>query len=156
MKNVNHLALLIIVLVIVSCTKSENFEEHKQIGNENRWDKSKVIVFKPEIKDNQQKHRITLEFRHVDGFQLKEVSFQIKLTSPEGIITNKPYTIKVFNDLNEPLSSCAGDYCDLDTVIEDQYVFSKSGTWTFEITHTMKTNPLPNVMEIGLKIEPIK
>lgn len=123
------------------------------MGEDNTWKKSDVLTFKPVINDVSKKYNIVFTFRHVHGFPFRDVKIALKIKSPSGDLSVKEYSIAVFNDKNEYISKCAGDYCDLDQVVEQQYSFTEKGTYVFEISHEMTSDPLRNVMEVGLIIK---
>lgn len=156
MKTKFYLILLCALSVMASCSDKAKFEEHQSTGDGKRWEQEKIFSFKPNIEDVSKKYQIILALRHVDGFQLRALPVAVKIVDPDGAQTIKPYSFKVFNDKNECLSECAGDFCDLEKVIEDNYTFAKKGIYTFEIIHTSNINPIPNVLEIGLIVKPIK
>ncbi len=156
MKVTMYLTLLISLTFLASCGDKAKFEDHQSTGDAKQWKQEKTFSFSPKIEDINQKYQIILAFRHVMGFQLRTVPVEIKTIDPDGIQTTTPFTITVFNDKNECLSECAGDYCDLESVIEDNYSFSKKGNYTFEVKHTSSISAIPNVLELGLIVKPVK
>ena len=63
------------------------------------------------------------------------------------------FIIPVYTSENVLLSDCAGDYCDLESLIEENFKFEEKGQYKFTIEHIMATDPIPNVMAIGLIID---
>ncbi|MBN2664819.1 MAG: hypothetical protein JXR68_14310 [Bacteroidales bacterium] len=156
MKTVRFFPVLFILLFFVtSCNENRVFEKHRKNFTDYRWQSSNICEFSPVIEDTTLDYQIYFAFRHIYGFQFKSISINIEMTTPSGKITSKDYVIDVFGTGNEYLSECAGDYCDLETLIEDNYKFEETGTYTFKIKHLMENDPIPNVMEVGLIIDKI-
>ena len=117
------------------------------------WKKGKKVSFNPEIIDNSETYNISFAFRHVYGFQLKSIKIRVQQTTPSGNTQSKDYEIPIFTEDDTYLSTCAGDICDLETLIEKDFKFEETGTYTYEIEHLVPIEELPNVMEIGMIID---
>ena len=87
------------------------------------------------------------------GFQFKDVNLMFEMTTPSGEVKSKQFIIPVYTDEKELLSNCAVDYCDLETLIEDNFKFTETGQYKITVEHIMETNPIPNVMAVGLIID---
>lgn len=153
MKKLKTLLIFAIAIFAISCNENRIFEEHKSEFSNYRWEKSNKIEFHPQITDNEQNYQIYAAIRHVYGFQLKSVKINLEITSPSGKKSNKKYDLQVFKNANEYISDCAGDYCDLEVLIEDNFKFKETGKYTYSVSHEMKVNPIPNVMQVGLIVD---
>ena len=147
------LSILILTTFALSCNKNRIFEEHNTNFPKFRWDKSNIVEFSPEITDNNCDYKIFIAVRHIAGFQLKDINVKLDIISPSGEVTTKDYTLPLYNKNNEALSDCAGDYCDLESMIEKNFKFKETGKYKFRLSHQMSINPIPNVMEVGLIID---
>jgi gliding motility-associated lipoprotein GldH len=147
------LVFLVSVLFITACHSNRVYEEHIKNFKNYRWDKTNVIEFNPEITDSIHKHQIYLALRHVYGFQFEKMLVQLTTITPSGQIIKTPYSLNLTDENKEYKSECAGDYCDLEVLIEKDVIFSEIGTYTFQVAHLMPINPVPNVMEFGMIIE---
>jgi gliding motility-associated lipoprotein GldH len=147
------LSILILSLFALSCNKNRIFEEHNTNFPKFRWDKSNIVDFNPDIKDKNYDYKIFIAIRHIAGFQLKDINVKLEIISPSGEETTKDYTLPLFDKNNESLSDCAGDYCDLESMVENNFKFKETGKYKFRISHQMSINPIPNVMEVGLIID---
>jgi gliding motility-associated lipoprotein GldH len=153
MKNKPLFTFLIVSLFIFSCNKNRIFEEHNTNFPKFRWDKTNIVEFSPEITDNEGNYKIFIAVRHIAGFQLKDINVKLNIISPSGEETTKDYNLPLYDKNNEALSDCAGDYCDLEILVENNFKFKETGKYKFRISHQMSINPIPNVMEVGLIID---
>jgi len=155
MKTLKSLVLIAIALVAFSCNENRIYEEHKSEFPNYRWKKNNVVEFKPEVFDLEQRYNIYVAFRHVYGFQLKKVNVDVEMISPSGKTKKKSYKLKVMKGKGEYYSECAGDYCDLETLVEDNFKFKEVGNYIFNITYDEKLDFIPNVMQVGLVIDKV-
>ena len=154
----NYVRIFILLLFVVgssACDPNRIYEEYNKDFSTLQWEKSKKLEFTPEIKDPQGNYKLCLAFRHVHGFQFKDMSVRVTQTTPSGKSTSKEYTFQVMNTDGGYIGECLGDICDLESVIENGIKFSEAGKYTYTVEHIIPMDVLPNVMEIGLIIEKI-
>ena len=144
---------IILVAGLISCQQNRVYESHKKDFPNNRWDKQKVLEFAPEITDTTATYRIYLALRHVYGFQFETMKVKVTSTTPTGKSISKDYVFQVIGQGKKYISDCAGDICDLETVIEENVSFNDPGTYKYTIEHQMPLDQVLNVMEFGLIIE---
>ena len=142
--------------ILLACNSNRVYEKHKGGFEKNRWKKSDVVEFKPEITDLEEKYDISIALRHVYGFQLKKLKVNVEIITPSGKKKNKTYKLKVIKNKDEYYSDCAGDYCDLESVVDRNFKFKEKGEYTFRVSQDAKIDPLPNVMKVGLIIDKIE
>jgi gliding motility-associated lipoprotein GldH len=152
-KGILWVVLLSVGLTYYVVSREAVYKEYDKDFPTQQWLKSKKVNFNPEISDTAHTYKITLVLRHVQGFQFRDMSVKLSSTAPSGKSTSKEYTFPVMKNETEYLSDCAGDICDLETVIEKSVHFSEAGKYSYTIEHTMPVDALPNVMEFGLIIE---
>jgi hypothetical protein len=61
--------------------------------------------------------------------------------------------IPFFDSKKNRLSDCSGDYCDLETLIEEGFKFKETGKYQFKILYDMEAKVIPNIMQVGLIID---
>lgn len=155
MKYVRIFILLLFVVVGSACNPNRIYEEYNKDFSTLQWEKSKKLEFTPEIKGTQENYKLCLAFRHVYGFQFRDMSVRVMQTTPSGKGTSKEYTFQVMTTDGGYIGECLGDICDLESVIENNVKFTETGKYIYTIEHIMPMDVLPNVMEIGLIIEKI-
>ena len=153
MKRFNAICASLLIISILSCNPNVIYREYNKDFSTLQWEKGKKLEFTPEIKDISQSYKFTLAFRHVNGFQFKDMSVRITETTPSGKTSSKDYTIHVMKNDHEYLSDCTGDICDLESVIESDKKYNEAGKYLYIIEQTMPVDPLPNVMEFGIILE---
>jgi len=152
-KTVKIMAIIFVAILFTACNKNKIYEKHKTNFPQFRWEKSNVVEFNPEIIDTTSNYKITVALRHVFGFNLKSIKIDLEIISPSGKNITNEYIVSFYDDEGDLLSLCAGDICDMEQLIEDDFSFNETGTYEINIYHLMNINPLPNIMEVGLIIE---
>ena len=156
MKTIKLVSFLLIALFTISCNENRVYQKYRKNFVDYKWESTNRPEFSPEITDIDQEYRVYFEFRHLYGFQIASIGIDVEMTTPSGVTTNKVYQIDVTEKgVLAYKGSCAGSYCDLETLLEDNYKFEEVGTYTYKITHLMDQDPLLNVAEVGLVIDKI-
>jgi len=153
MKKIWLLLVFCFALLCISCNSNRIFDLQTQELPDYHWENNKIISFTPKIADKEQSYKIIFTMRHVYGFQLKSLKIKVDIISPSEKISSKEYTIQFFNEKDEYISDCVGDYCDLTTTLEEKYKFAEIGDYEIQISQLSALEILPNVMNIGLIIE---
>jgi len=147
------MTIFFIALFIAGCNKNKVYEEHKTNFPQFRWEKSNVVEFNPEITETTSNYVITVALRHIFGFNLKSIKIDMEIIAPSGEKTMNQYLLSFYDKEDNFLSRCAGDFCDLEQIVEDDFTFNEVGEYKINIYHRMNINPIPNIMEVGLIIE---
>ena len=155
MKKSSIILTVLLAILVMSCNKNRIYETHKGGFPDYRWEKNKIVEFNPEITDINPEHKVYLAFRYIYGFQLKEIVLKAKMTSPSGEITESNHTVTIISKSGEIMSDCAGDFCDVETLIYDNYTFPETGKYKFEITYDMPLKFMANVIEVGVIVDKI-
>ena len=146
---------LIALFFFSACNENRIFKEYQSDFAKNRWSKDNQLVFKPEITDTDLSYNIYVSLRHVYGFQIKNVKFTAEIESPSGEKTSQKTVMQIIDDNAEYLSDCAGDYCDIDALIFDNYTFKEKGIYTVRLSQSAIIDPLLNVLKAGIIIDKI-
>jgi len=156
MKLAKFLSIILISIFIFSCNQNVVYKKYIKSFTDYKWKSDKVCEYNPTIEDTVSNYNITFSFRHIYGFQYAILKVNMEIISPSGKTTNKDYSIQIVDKNNKYLADCAGDYCDLDQIIEENYKFTESGTYIFKIKQIISEKPIRSVMEVGIIIEKVE
>ncbi|MBN2776901.1 MAG: hypothetical protein JXR36_04635 [Bacteroidales bacterium] len=154
MKKISFLTFLTFAILLSSCNPNRIYEKHRKNFTDYKWNKTNVLEFSPVIDDIDAEYQIHIAFRHIYGFQNDAIDLNVEVTTPSGDVSNNIYTINVRSG-NEYFGECAGDYCDLEQIIQNNYKFPETGTYKYKITQVTNDDPLQWVMEVGLIVDKI-
>jgi gliding motility-associated lipoprotein GldH len=117
------------------------------------WNDGQEVLFTPKIEDSTKIYQVMLGLRHHYGFQSRRFGVSVKMVSPSGKESSKDHDLKIKDENNNHIGSCAGDICDLETVIFDDFKFEEVGEYKISITHNESGSRIPGIMEVGLIID---
>jgi gliding motility-associated lipoprotein GldH len=145
--------LLFLCFALLSSCKDENIiiESYYKDFPQRRWYTDKEVKVEIDIINDSQKQHIYVVLRHVYGYQLSNLDMDMTINGPGGITSKSKINLAVKNSSGGYNSHCAGDICDLETLIDSDIVLQK-GKYTFTFKHNMPYNPLPNIMELGVMV----
>jgi gliding motility-associated lipoprotein GldH len=148
-------AFICIVTILSSCKKINIFEKRIAIPN-HKWEKNFMPQFTFEKSNSKDKNIIYAIVRHTNNYPYSNIHIQLNVTTPKDSsfsITkeipltknnqNKQWTNKGMDDIYEikfPIGPFVGEI----------------GKYRFSIENIMRDNPLPEILHIGLGIEPFE
>jgi gliding motility-associated lipoprotein GldH len=151
--NKNPLAAAVVLLMLLSTSCHFYKEYDKESFPTYSWNDGQEVVFAPKIEDNAKTYQMMLGLRHHYAFQNKSFSVNVKMVSPTGKETSTDYDLKIKDENNKHIGSCAGDMCDLEMVIFDDLKFDEVGEYKISISHNERGYRIPGIMEIGVIID---
>lgn len=141
------LLLSLVSLLIASCGLLYLYRElHELPGMQ--WSKSSVQSFEVRL-DNSKEVDASILFRHVDGYRYENVKMKILAKHDGTTWLDTLLIVPIKNESGDYLGEGAVDIWDVDFPFLTKEKLD-AGQHTFEISHTMNTDPLPLVMEVGL------
>ncbi len=147
------LILIILTISLFSC-ENNTFKEYHTFSDI-LWHKSDVINFNFDI-NNPGKYNLYLPLRYTQGCPYKSILVNIKLISPSGKQTKINKEIKIIDNNNEYIGEGAGDIWDVEDLAAKDFKFDEKGTYKAEISQNTTEETLAFIMEVGLRIKPVK
>jgi len=144
--------LFISFLFGFGCVNHKIYEEYKKFEKYS-WHRFDFLEFKVPIEDPDIAYNIYISIRHLPEFSLKELPVNVTIYSPSGEIRSAEYKLDLLDNDGNRLSECLGDFCDINILIRDDYIFSEPGIFKFRIENKWPKLDLPGIMEVGLMIK---
>ena len=150
----NRLLLPAISLLLLLMTSCHFYKEYdKESFSTYSWSDGQEISFTPNIEDNSKTYQITLGVRHHFALQTKGFSVNVKIVSPSGKERSENLDVKILDDNNKQIGSCAGDMCDLETLVLDDFRFEETGVHKILVQHNEHGYKIPGILSVGLIID---
>ncbi|HEY0610374.1 MAG TPA: gliding motility lipoprotein GldH [Chitinophaga sp.] len=155
----NRLGAVIIAgcLAMASClpTKMDAYEKNQEIPG-HQWTYQYKPVFEVTVnpEDTAYLYNIYVNVRHTDAYPYSNIWVLVNTQTP-GDTTQQPRRVEL------PLADASGKWLGrgLDDIyehripIQEKAILNKPGTYRFIFEQNMRQNPLPYVMNVGLRIE---
>lgn len=143
---------LLFVLLFSSCDNSRIFEQNYSIP-ESGWDQTNSAKFDVDIKDPSTPANFYINVRHADGYPYANLFLFIKTVFPNGKLSNDTLECVLADDKGKWLGSGIGDIYDNQIPFKRNVRFPVAGNYHFEIEQAMRTQTVPLIMDVGLRIE---
>lgn len=148
----SRLLFAVALLLLTSCDRNVLFEENVRIPD-NRWDAANVIKLEAEIPDTAQRYNVYVNIRNAGGYPFSNIFLFLNTTLPDGKRSRDTLEVMLADDKGQWLGDGMGDIWDNRVLFRQQMHFPQSGRYTFELEQAMRQNPLPQIMDVGLRIE---
>jgi gliding motility-associated lipoprotein GldH len=148
--------LFIIFLFFISCGTVDVFEKNVSIP-EHEWSSS----FKPEIKfevtDTISLYNIYVVLRHTDAYKYNNIWMNVSIQMPGDTLRKQRLDLRLATDDKGWLGS------GMDDIFEHRILITrtpqrlpKAGTYQFTLENIMREDPLPEIMNVGVRVEKAK
>ena len=139
-------------VLLSSCDSNRVFEDNAEI-KDLQWDTSHVVGFDVEIKDTVSPHNFYVNVRNADAYPYSNLYLFIRTKFPDGRASNDTLEVVLADEKGRWLGDGLGDIWDNRVLFKRNVRFPMEGTYRFEYRHGMRDNPLPMIMDVGIRIE---
>ncbi|MCK5822468.1 MAG: gliding motility lipoprotein GldH [Bacteroidales bacterium] len=147
--------LAVLSFSISSCDKNRIYEKNQDVQN-HIWNKDSIFCFNVEITDTITPCNLYINSRITSQYPKNNLYLFIT--------THFPYKDKMHDTLACVLADKSGkwygkgfgDVWSFQIPYKKNVIFPHPGIYTFEVEQAMRTVNLPNVLDVGLRVEKIK
>ena len=152
MKEILILYIFLVSLLFISCDASRVFEENKKIDNLD-WKKDQALVFLVNITDTINPHNVYINIRNAGVYPFSNLFMFINTRMPQGQIYRDTIEVMLQTPDGKWLGDGLGDIWDNRILFKPGVRFPQAGEYRFELFQAMRVDPLPGIMDAGIKIE---
>jgi gliding motility-associated lipoprotein GldH len=148
--------ILLIVAGLTSCKQVELYERLKNVPGGN-WKAGEKLSFPLTIKDTTIGYNLFVSIRHSNVYPYRNIWVRMGLQMPgQDSVSYQDFELPLA-DNEKWLGSGLNDIYDRRVRLFGQpQRFSKTGTVNFTLQHIMRDDPLPGVLQAGIRIEPVR
>jgi gliding motility-associated lipoprotein GldH len=151
----NFFLIGLILFVFSGCFQSNVFEKNIEIPDFN-WDYQFVPTFQVNIDDTASFYSLSMNIRHQDEYPFSNIWVQLHGTSPEGKNQVERVQVALATKEGRWLGEGLNGVWMTTLPLKNKIKFPEKGVYTFGLEQDMRRNPLPNIMNIGLKVVKLK
>jgi gliding motility-associated lipoprotein GldH len=140
------------VFFFSSCDTDAVFDKNIKIPDYD-WDMNNVVKLDAEIKDTIHPHDIYISVRNASGYQFSNLFLFLTTKTPKGETARDTVELTLADARGKWLGEGMGDIWDNQILFKKNFRFPEAGTWHFELQQAMRINPLPQIMDVGMRIE---
>jgi gliding motility-associated lipoprotein GldH len=146
-------ALLLVGLALGGCRQVALYEMLQNIPGA-AWPATEVRKFQFEITDTTQSYWVELVLRHTNSYPYRNIWVKVGLELPGDSAKQSQFDLALAGS-DKWLGTGMGDIFERRVRLFAKPVsFSKAGHASFYLQHTMRQDPLPGIMQVGLRLQP--
>jgi gliding motility-associated lipoprotein GldH len=153
-KSIRVLILLLITL-LTACIDDAVIDSNTEISNRN-WSYIKKVRIPVNIEDAGKPYNLYFNLRHTGEYKYSNIFILIHQTSPDKKRVTERKEFQLAYPDGEWLGSGSGNIYSHQFLYKENYKFPQKGTYTFEFEQNMRDNPLREVSDVGLRVEPVQ
>jgi gliding motility-associated lipoprotein GldH len=142
-----------LLFCVVSCNQINVFEKNINIPSL-KWQSNFSATGVFDIVDTTVEYKVYLVLRHTDAYEYNNIWLNVGLQQAGDKMQKQKLNITLGNDANGWDGIGMNDNWEVRKQIDQLRL--KKGTYNFEINQIMRNNPLPNIMNVGLRVEKAK
>ena len=148
-----YISLSILSLLLTSCDKNRVFEQNKEIPDM-MWDQNNTLKFEPDstLLDTVTPYNIYINVRIASQYQFSNLFLFLTTKLPDGKAARDTVELTLADDKGW-LGDGSGDIWDNRMLFKKNFRFPQTGKYVFELQQGMRLNPLPLIMDAGIRIE---
>jgi gliding motility-associated lipoprotein GldH len=149
------IVFLFLASFFLSCNQNTIFEKNIKIPDY-RWQIDNIVQLDVDIKDTVAPHNIYINVRNASGYQFSNLFLFLTTKTPNGETAQDTLEVTLADATGKWLGEGLGDIWDNRVLFKKNFRFPHAGAWHFELQQAMRVNPLPQIMDVGMRIEKAK
>ena len=146
---------LFVLLLLSGCDPSRLFEENKKLEN-NEWDQNTPLIFQVPVLDTSIHYNVFVNVRNAGFYRFSNLYLFINTRFPGGQMQRDTLECILAASDGRWLGDGLGDIWDNRILFKEDVIFPQKGEYQFELIQAMRINPLPGIMDAGIRIEKSK
>lgn len=147
--------IMLLAGLLNACTDSAVVDENKEIESRN-WSYIQKVAIPVKIVDAGKAYNLFMNLRHTADYKYSNIFVLITQVSPDGKKTTERKEFQLAYPDGEWLGSGAGNLYSYQLPFRQKYIFPSPGIYTFQFEQNMRDNPLREIRDVGLRVEPAK
>lgn len=148
----SHTIIVLFLFILAACDRNVVFEKNTVIPD-NRWEMNNIVKLEADIKDTITPNNIYINVRNAGGYQFSNLYLFLNTTTPKGEESLDTIELTLADEKGRWLGDGSGDIWDNRILLKRKFRFPKAGMYHFELQQAMRINPLPQIMDVGMRIE---
>lgn len=143
---------VLVMLLFSACDSNRVFEENIKIAD-NKWAAAKPVILQMNITDTVLPHNVYINIRNASHYPFSNIFLFMNTTFPDGKLDRDTLEIMLAGKDGKWLGEGLGDIWDNRILFKKNVSFPLKGEYRFELTQAMRLDPLPGIMDVGMRVE---
>jgi gliding motility-associated lipoprotein GldH len=154
-KNKIVFILLCIFFVLSGCETKQLFEQSTIYPNHN-WPSKQATKYQFNVTDTAATYKIFFVIRHHNAYHYKNIWLDLIIKSPKNAITKQVLNLNLADDAKGWLGTGMDDIYDQRIPMTASPIRFNKGINEISVQHTMREDPLENILSTGIRVEKVK
>ena len=154
-KNKTVFILLCIFFVLSGCETKQLFEQSTIYPNHN-WPSKQATKYQFNVTDTAAAYKIFFVIRHHNAYHYKNIWLDLIIKSPTNAITKQVLNLNLADDAKGWLGTGMDDIYDQRIPMTASPIRFNKGINEIIVQHTMREDPLENILSTGIRVEKVK
>ncbi len=150
--SLSFVAVVAILVLIVSCDRQRVYEEYQAV-EDHKWDMNDPLVFITDINDTGRTYNVFINVRNAGHYAFSNLFMFVNTLLPGGQLQRDTLECVLAAPDGRWLGDGLGDIWDNRILFKSNVKFPRPGEYRFELIQAMRVNPLPGIMDAGIRIE---
>jgi len=155
LKNKIAFILLSIFFVLSGCETKQLFEQSTIYPNHN-WPSKQATKYQFNVTDTAANYKIFFVIRHHNAYHYKNIWLDLIIKSPKNVTTKQVLNLNLADDAKGWLGTGMDDIYDQRIPMTANPIHLNKGVNEISIQHTMREDPLENILSTGIRVEKVK
>ncbi len=143
------------ISLFTSCQTKQLYEQATTYAD-HKWASRQPNEYQFAISDSAAAYKVYFVIRHHNAYHYKNIWIQLNTIAPNDSVTKQSVNLNLADDEKGWLGTGMDDIYDQRIPISSDTVHFKKGLYKFVLQHTMREDPLENVLSTGIRVEKIK
>lgn len=148
------LSVFLLFIGLAACKTKQLYEQNTIYPNHN-WASANINHYAFEITDTLASYNVFFVIRHHNAYHYKNIFIQLNTTAPDSSITKQSIDLNLADEAKGWLGTGMDDIYDQRIPVNTTPIRFKKGIYTFSLAHTMREDPLENILSTGIRVEKV-
>lgn len=149
---IKFIFILIVFFLIVSCDSSRIYEKNYEIPG-NIWDNSEILSYDVDIRDTKKVYNLYINIRNNGMYNYSNLYLFIKTKFPDKTYFYDTVDCILADERGKWLGKGSGNVIFNQIPYKMNFRFPQKGLYSFNIEQGMRIDNLPDILDVGLRIE---
>ena len=145
--------LLAAVFLLTACADTAVVDQNQELKG-HHWSYTNKISIPVVIEDTTQAYNLYMNLRHTGDYKYSNIFVLIHQAGPDGKRSTERKEFQLAYPDGEWLGSGSGNIYSYQLLFREHYRFPAKGKYIFTFEQNMRDNPLGEVTDAGLRVEP--
>lgn len=151
-KCIRFVCIFCFVIGMTAC-QTMPLSEQNTIHPDHQWNSAKPEKYLFNVTDTNSLYKVVFVIRHHNAYHYKNIWVELKYTSANDKPVTSAFNLNLADDQKGWLGTGMDDIFDQRIPLTTKPIKLKMGVNSFSIRHTMREDPLQNILSTGIRIE---